>query len=263
MGIANHTSRSRAGGARYHPAAAEPGSAGEAAPPTLPMAQMADMVRNSAWGRVLVPAELDRVIAETVERAVPAGGFVAQMGEPVEHWIGLVDGLLKMSVMSPDGKVSTLTGVGAGGWFGEGSLLKQEARRYDVVALRASRVALVPRTTFERLRATSLPFNHYLQHLMNARLSLFIGMLEYDRLLGIDARVARCVATLLNTDLYPQACPFVDLRQAEIALLCGVSRQRANVALHTLQQHGLLRVESRGVTVIDLEGLRNFAGVSD
>src|SRR6185295_16085533 len=133
-------------------------------------------------------------------------------------------------------------------------------RRYDVVALRPSRVALISHASFERLRQTSLPFNHYLQHLMNARLSLFIGMLEYDRLLATDAKVARCIATLFNADLYPQPRAYVDLRQQEIALLAGVSRQRANVALRKLQACGLVRTEARGLTVLDLDGLRNFAG---
>ena len=220
-----------------------------------------ETIRNSVWGRVLMPAELERVVAESLERQVPAESFVSRMGQRVEHWIGVIDGLMKMSVTSPDGKVSTLTGMSSGGWFGEGSLIKREPRRYDVVALRPSRVALVPYATFERLRNTSLPFNHHLQNLMNARLSLFIGMLEYDRLLGTDARVARCIATLFNADLYPEPRPYVDLRQQEIALLCGVSRQRANVALRTLQGCGLLRVEPRGVMVLDLDGLRTFAGV--
>lgn len=219
------------------------------------------IIRNSVWGRMLAPHELDRVCVESMERQVPAGGFVARMGDSVEHWMGVIDGLLKMSVASPDGKVSTLTGMSTGGWFGEGSLMKHEARRYDVIALRPSRMALVPRHTFERLRASSVPFNHHLQNLLNARLSLFIGMLEYDRLLGTDARVARCIATLFNADLYPEPRAYVDLRQQEIALLCGVSRQRVNVALRTLQDSGLLKVEPRGVTVLDLDGLRNFAGV--
>jgi CRP/FNR family cyclic AMP-dependent transcriptional regulator len=167
-----------------------------------------------------------------------------------------------MSVTSSNGKVSTLTGLGAGGWYGEGSLIKREPRRYDVIALRPSRVAMLPHPTFEWLRATSLPFNHHLQFLMNARLSLFIGMLEYGRLLSTDARVARCLATLFNTDIYPQPRAYVDLHQQEIALLCGVSRQRVNVALKALQGCGLVRVEQRGVPVLDLDALRQFAGVA-
>ena len=76
-----------------------------------PAPNLADLLHKSVWSRTLTPAELDRVAAEAFERQVPAGGFVARMGQPTEHWIGVIEGLLKMSVTSPDGKVSTLTGM--------------------------------------------------------------------------------------------------------------------------------------------------------
>ena len=41
-----------------------------------------------------------------------------------------------MSIVSRGGKATTFTGMTAGAWFGEGSVLKNEPRRYDVVALR-------------------------------------------------------------------------------------------------------------------------------
>lgn len=219
-------------------------------------------IETSTWGRLLTPEEFDRVVATASERQVPAHGYAARMGEPATHWIGLVEGLLKMSVTSPDGRVSTLSGVTTAAWFGEGSLIKREPRRYDVIALRPSRLALVPHATFEWLRQRSLPFNHYLQNLMNARLSLFIGMLEYGRLLDADAQVARCLAALFNPDLYPDPPPFVDLRQAEIGLLCGLSRQRVNLALRRLAEAGLVQLHARGLTVLDVDGLRSFAGVT-
>jgi len=224
------------------------------------MSSAATLVAESAWARCLSADELTRVQATLVERRVPAGAYAAQMGEPAAHWIGLAEGLLKMQVSSADGGVSTLSGVTTSGWFGEGSLIKREPRRYDVVALRPSTLALVPHATFDWLRQTSLPFNHYLQHLMNARLSLFIGMLEVGRLADADGQVASCLATLFNPDLYAQSpgSRFVDLHQAEIGLLCGLSRQRVNKALHRLQAAGLLRIETRGVTVLNLDGLRVF-----
>jgi CRP/FNR family transcriptional regulator, cyclic AMP receptor protein len=225
------------------------------------MTTLNEMLQGSTWGRLLTTEEFERVAHDTFERNIPKGAFVARMGQPVAHWIGVIDGLLKMSVATADGKISTLTGVNVGGWFGEGSLIKREPRRYDMVALRPSRVALVPYATFEWLRSTSMPFAHYLHNLMNARLSLFIGMLEYGRLLEPDERVARCVATLFNADLYPDPKPFVNLRQHEIALLSGLARSRVNISLKRLQACGLIRVESQGLTVLDLDGLRNFANV--
>jgi CRP/FNR family cyclic AMP-dependent transcriptional regulator len=147
-----------------------------------------------------------------------------------------------------------------GGWFGEGSLIKREPRRYDVIALRPTRVALIPYATFEWLYSTSMPFCHYLINMMNARMSMFIGMLEYGRLLEPDARVARCLATLFDEDLYADPKPFVDLRQDEIGLLAGLARSRVNIALQRLQKSSLIRIEPRGITVLDVDGLRSFAG---
>jgi CRP/FNR family cyclic AMP-dependent transcriptional regulator len=114
-------------------------------------------LRTTIWAQALHPQELARVEAEISERAVPAGGYVCRKGEPVNHWIGIIDGLVKLGTVSPSGKEATLTGVPSGGWFGEGSLLKQEPRRYDAVALRPTRVALMPRATFVRLLDSSSP----------------------------------------------------------------------------------------------------------
>lgn len=222
------------------------------------MKTLMEALRASPWGRALPPDTLEEAAADIVEQQVEAGGLLARAGEPVRHWVGLIDGFVKMSVSAPDGKISTLTGVAAGGWFGEGSVVKSELRRYDVVALRDTRAMRMPHATFERLRAHSLPFNHYLFRLLNARLAHFIGMLERDRLLGPDERVAQALASLFNDDLYPVPDDNrIDLNQTEIGLLAGVSRQRANRALQALQARGLVHQERRGLRVLDLPGLRD------
>jgi CRP-like cAMP-binding protein len=221
-------------------------------------ATLVRLIEDSTWGLALSQVELVRVLDSVTERQVPAGSHAVHAGDASQHWIGVIDGLLKMSVGSAEGRASTLTGAARGAWFGEGSLLKHEAFRYDVVALRDSRIALLPRATFDWLRSHSLAFNHYLQHLLNARLGLFIGLLENDRLLGADARVARCLASLYNPDLYPAPGPYLDLLQNEVALLAGISRQTANRALQKLAELELIYLETRGITILNVDGLRAF-----
>jgi len=223
-----------------------------------PRHTLARTIEQSTWGRSLTPSQLARVLETASERPVAAGEWVFQVGDPAEHWLGVIDGVLTMQVGAPDGRISTLTGVGRGAWFGEGSLLRHGPFRYGVVALSASRVAQVPRAVFEQLRQTSLPFNHHLQHLMNARLGLFIGLLQTDRLLDADARVAHCLASLYNPDLYPDPGPRLNFSQGEVALLAGLSRQRANAALQRLAAAGLIELHSRGMSVRDLDGLRRW-----
>jgi CRP-like cAMP-binding protein len=170
-------------------------------------------------------------------------------------------GLVKVSVGNAEGRMASLTGVPAGGWFGEGSLLKHEARKYDVVALRDSVIARLPAATFESLLDSSIPFNRYLLHLLNERVAQFIGKAENDRLLDADARVARCLAELFNPILYPGMGLRLSITQEEVGYLARVSRQRANRALCNLQHAGLLQVEYRGVRVLDLQGLKGYEAV--
>lgn len=227
------------------------------------MSTLKTMLRESLWASTLTPEELDQVVDEAYDRHIPVGGYAVRCGEPADCWFGVIDGLVKMSVSQPDGRLSTFTGVPAGGWAGEGSLLKSGVWRYDGVAVRPTHLACVPRHTFERLVSSSLPFNRFLLSHLNARLSLFIGLVEYDRLLGPDARVARCLASLFDPNLYPRTSNFVQLSQEEIGLLSAVSRQRTNEALHELERAGLLRIEFGGVTILNLAGLRGFCSVTE
>ena len=217
-----------------------------------------ELLRSSSWGKTLTEEEMAKALAGTTERSFAPNAFICMKGEPVEFWMGIIDGLGKMASHWTTGKTTSLTGISTGGWFGEGSLLKKEPRRYDVMAIRETRVAYMSRSTFTWLLDNSLAFNRFMITQLNERLGQFIGMMENERLLDIDTRIARVLAALFNPVLYPGTTHFLQISQEELGYLAGVSRQRANQALKLLEEHGLLRVEYGGVTVIDLEGLRRF-----
>lgn len=219
-----------------------------------------DLLVASAWWSALDDGERSRVIHEVEERRFPGGSVVMRKGETVDAWTGVIEGLVKMSSVSSAGKSVTFTGVGPGGWFGEGSLLKSEPRKYDIVALRDTRMAWMPRATFDWLLGSNIGFNRFLLLQLNERLGQFIGLVEYERLLEPDARVARCLAELFNPHLYPGHRQQISISQEEIGYLCGVSRQRVNQALQVLARAGLLEAEYGSVRILDLGRLRCYGG---
>ncbi|AZY47860.1 Crp/Fnr family transcriptional regulator [Bordetella avium] len=221
--------------------------------------QLADSLHlAAAWFRVLDAEQRERVERDVSVQHAQAGTIIERKGELAQAWIGVLAGLVKVSVGNADGKLASLTGVPAGGWIGEGSLLKREIRKYDVVALRDSVVARLPAPTFEWLLDSSIPFNRYLLHQLNERVAQFIGKAEHDRLLDPDARVARCLAELFNPLLYPGMGMRLAITQEEVGYLARVSRQRANQALRKLEEAGLLKVEYGAVRVMDLDGLKSY-----
>lgn len=217
---------------------------------------LSDLLGTSAWFPALDEAAQQRVLGELREVQVPQGGALCHRGETPVHWYGAMEGLLKWSVTSDDGRSVTLGGLSAGSWFGEGTLLRGVPRTADIIALRPSRVALLPLETFEWLHATQRSFDHFLLRQINERLHWFLGNFTAHHLLDTDSQVTRALAGLFHPWLHPGSNPHLQVSQEEIANLSGVSRQRCNAALKRLQAQGILQLQYGGITVTDLESLR-------
>ena len=210
------------------------------------------------WLPVLKPDERQRAVAALEVVEAEPGDFVCKIGRQANFWLGVVDGLLKMSNDASQGAPMTFTGVPAGGWFGEGTLLKREAYRYNIEPLRKSVVSGLPIAEFEWLLERSIPFNRYVMNQINERLGQFIAAREIDRMNDPDTRVARSLAALFHPVLYPGVGELLRITQHELGYLVGLSRQRVNEALRTLQDTQAIRVEYGGVRVLDLQRLRQW-----
>ena len=210
------------------------------------------------WTRDLNDGELERARKGIVEKTFPKGAYICHRGDRLDAWTGVAEGLIKLGAVSRAGKAVTLAGIRAGGWFGEGTVLKNEPRRYDLVALRDTRLVLMNKATFLWLFENSVGFNRFLVRQLNERLGQFIALAEYDRMLDAPARLARNLGWLFNPILYPDSAQHFDISQEEIGLLSGMSRQIANKSLKILERKGLVRLEHGGITVLDQERLLRF-----
>jgi CRP-like cAMP-binding protein len=217
-----------------------------------------DELRAVPWLAVLQPDEIERVRGDLRVVEVQSGEYVCRIGREPAFWFGVVDGLLKMSNDSAQGMPMTFTGVPPGGWFGEGTLLKHETYRYNIQALRRSLLAGISVRTFDWLLSRSIGFNRFVMMQLNERLGQFIGAREIDRMTQPDQRVARSLAALFHPTLYPGVGSLLRITQLELGYLVGLSRQRVNVALGTLEAERLIRVEYGGVRVLDLPKLRTY-----
>ena len=209
------------------------------------------------WIRLLSAEELDRAVADLKVADASPGEMVCRTGRPVTYWFGVIDGLLKMSTDNAQGQTMTYTGVPPGGWFGEGTALKRENYRYNIQALRKSRVAGLHIDTFHWLLDHSIGFNRFVMNQLNERLGQFIAARAIDRMTHPAVRVARSLAALFNPVLYPGVGEVLRITQQELAYLVGLSRQRVNEALTTLAEQGSIRVEYGGLRVLDISALRS------
>jgi CRP/FNR family cyclic AMP-dependent transcriptional regulator len=219
----------------------------------------ADRFREIAfWSAELTEEEVERARRGVTEKTFAKGAYICHKGDKLDAWTGVISGLVRVGTVSQKGKAITLAGMRAGIWFGEGSVLKNEPRQYDLVALREVRLAMMNLGTFSWLFENSSGFNRFLVKQFNERIGQFIALVEFDRTLGATARVARSIAWLCNPVLVPKAGNHLDITQEEIGLISGISRQAANQALQMLEKKKLVRVEHGGITALDVGKLNRY-----
>ncbi len=225
------------------------------------VSSLKSLVRDASFSNSLSEAELVRMERDLHERSFVSGGHVAWKGDPVEHWMVVVDGMVKVEAAAADGRKTTLMGITPGGWFGEGALLRGGRWPFDVIASQATTLGLLPRATFEWLLGSSIAFNRFLLDQVNARLWQFVQRCEHLRFCEAGEHVAHCLGELFDERLYPRTTRRLPLSQDEVAQLAGISRPTANRALHELERRGVLSVAYGTVLIHDPQELQRLGSL--
>ncbi|UIP21619.1 Crp/Fnr family transcriptional regulator [Achromobacter deleyi] len=214
------------------------------------------------WYKGLPELERNVVRSELRTVALAAGEYLFRTGSRSPGWYGVVEGLVKWSSPGTDGRTLSLAGFSTGSWFGEATMIRRERFEYEVVALRPSRIVILPRDTCERLWNNNIEFTKALMTHLAQRVNWLMGCYTGNVLLDVDTTVARAVAAQLDAELHSGTNGRLKISQEEIASLCGVSRQRCNTAMTRLARAGVLQTHYGGLTVLDRQALYQHAKLS-
>jgi CRP-like cAMP-binding protein len=198
------------------------------------------------WFSSLCGDQQQAIETQVFTLSAQRGKVILPAHERTQGWYGVLHGLVKISGRATAGRRSDFLGVAAGEWFGEGAVLKNELRRYQVVALRDTELLCLPSAVFHTLCTTSIGFNQFLVSCMNLRLSQAMAMIEAGRTRSPEQRIA-----LSLSRLFWSRTRQMDLTQDELASLAGMSRQTANRALNALQERGLISLAMNRIKVLD------------
>jgi CRP/FNR family transcriptional regulator, cyclic AMP receptor protein len=212
-------------------------------------------LQKHLWFRQL-SNELQADIADrTLELEGNKGDVLLHAGEKAQGWYAVLSGLVKLqSQPCQQGRVSAFIGVPDGEWFGEGSVLKSEPRRYEVIALRDTKLLCLQTTHFSELMTHTMSFNHFLITHMNRRIGQAMAIIEAERVRSPNQRVA-----LYLSRVFWQDRRRLTLSQEELGHLAGLSRQTVNRALKSMEQKGLVSLEFGRVTILDESAIATYA----
>ncbi|CAN7454699.1 Crp/Fnr family transcriptional regulator [Acidovorax sp. Leaf78] len=201
-----------------------------------------------------VPAALqERLRAEVFSIQGDKGAVMMPAGSAVQGWYAVLSGLVMLQSPASKGRSSAFIGVPDGEWFGEGSAMKPEPRKYNVVALRPTTLLCLPLPLFNALRETHLGFNQFLVLHLNMRLGQAMTIIEAGRTQSTEHRV-----TLYLSRLFWRSTRRLNLTQDELGQLVGLSRQTVNRVLQTLEGLGIVSLDFGKVAIVDDDALSAY-----
>ena len=220
---------------------------------TIDRFQVSRFLRMQPWFAQLSPVAQERLIRLSYTLRVRKGEVALRSGECAAGWHAVLSGFALLQTPGAEDEVSAFLALTGGEWFGEGSVLQDEPRRYEVVALRDTELLCVPRAQFHELLAGSVAFaNAVLRH-MNQRLAQAMAIIEANRTGSLEQRLA-----LYLGPAFWHGLRTLNLSQEELGRLAGLSRQTTNRVLHQLAEDGLVTLKHGRVVATDATGLERL-----
>jgi CRP-like cAMP-binding protein len=207
-----------------------------------------------------------RLLAERASSAgYKKGQLIFQEGDQAESLFVVIEGMVKITVMSPDGEQMVLTTLGPQDTFGELALLDGRPRSATAEVLKDTRVLAITREAFltvlekdRRLVEAVFSTLGELLRRLTQRAADFVFLDLHGRvaklLIDMSERRGEAEGDDVTLDL--------QLTQSDLAAMVGGSRQSVNQILRAFEERGYIEITGRHLVIKRLAALRRRAGFS-
>lgn len=200
--------------------------------------------------------ELLGEIAE--ERSFSRGEMIFSEGDEGEGFYVVVEGMVEVFKLSPEGKKQILHLLGPGEPFGEVAVFEGRAFPAHAAALRDTKALFFPRKAFYSLIEEHPSVVMRMLGVMAKRLREFAAMIENLSLKEVSGRLAGYLLYLRQRrggrDEFE-----LEMTKGQLASFLGTAPETLSRALSKMMREGLIEVEGRTVRVLDREGLERLA----
>ena len=202
--------------------------------------------KTSLFGKLL--PEIQQKVAQQMRPvSFGSGQQIFSRGDPGSELYLLLDGRVRLSIISLDGRELAFAHAAPGDIFGEIATLDGGARTADATAVSAVKALSMSRAQINVLVETAPQFAKAAIDLLCQRLREGDQQLEVIALHRIEVRLARYLLSAVRQQhgANPPKKPSIALgiSQGELALVLGASRPKVNASLMMLEESGAITRE--------------------
>jgi CRP-like cAMP-binding protein len=197
--------------------------------------------------RGLPAAACGELVRHAKLRRCQPGETIFLMGSDGDSMMAVLDGTVRISVSSQDGKEIILALLRRGQFFGEIALLDGLERTANAIAATPVTLAVLERRDVLRLLEAHPEAWPSLVRVLCERLRATDQHIAEVALLPLSMRLSRTLLRLSDPD---EGGGPIHLSQREIGNLVGASRESVNKCLRDWQERGVIRMEDHVISIV-------------
>ena len=178
------------------------------------------------------------------------GQTIYSQGDPSDTVLYILQGSVKLTVLSPGGKEAIVGILAAGEFFGEGAL-SQPARAATATAMSASRIRVVPEQEMSHLlhQQPQHPLSDcFIAHML-ARITRLEEDLVDQRFNACEKRLARTLLLLARDQGDGPRSVVPTISQGVLAEMVGTTRSRVNLFMNKFRKLGFIDYDNDGLKI--------------
>jgi CRP-like cAMP-binding protein len=200
----------------------------------------------------LEDAELQALLSVITTKNAAKGSFIVCADDPGASLMFVSSGLVKISLMSNDGKEIILAHLGKGEFFGELAMLTGEERSANVIAAEDSEILALSAEDFKQHILANTGLSLALMRELAVRLRNATSKIGDLALYDVYRRVARTLKSIgtLHTE-GDKRYYVIEKRPThqDLASMVGTGREMVTRALKGLEEDGCITIDGKRLTL--------------
>ena len=225
----------------------------------LPSSKLSSVLRQHPIFRDLDPDAVEQLCRYARHMSLKRGATIFSKGDPGNSLFAVINGTVKISISSPDGRNAILNLFNAGDLFGEMAVLDGQERSADAIANTNCEIFVIDRREFLPFLRSQPELAIRIIELLCARLRWTSDQVEQVILQDLPGRLASALLGLTEKRKLEPQSRTIAITQQETSEMVGMTRESINKQLRVWASRNWVRLEHGAIVVLDTASLRELA----
>jgi CRP/FNR family transcriptional regulator, cyclic AMP receptor protein len=208
-----------------------------------------DILKSNELFKDLTEDDLTSIAGLTQKRVVPKNTLVISEGDIYSSMYFIKNGKVNVTIGNEDGKEMILTTLLAGDHFGELSLIDDEPRSANVIAVEKCEFIILHRADFFQLLKQHSTIAVGVIKYLCQRVRFITNIAQGLALLDVYGRLSKLLYSLAEPNENGQLQINIPLTHKDIAARVGSSREMISRVISELEKGQYLTVEHKLITI--------------